>query len=113
MLYILDFSDPLIVLMGLLIVALFIILGKEFKKSILPAIPLFLFLILLVIHTVQLLVLPNASDEAKLILTSGIIYDCIYVFLSYFAYLWVDDIETKTKNKKSIDNSLDWFWKEV
>ena len=112
-LYIVNFSEPLVVLMGLLIVVLFIILGKEFKKSILPAIPLFLFLILLVIHTVQIIIAQNATDEVKAILMSGIIYDSIYIFLSYISYLWVDDIETKAKNKKSIDNSLDWFWKEI
>ena len=53
-------------------------------------------------------------DEAlKSILTKSITFDAIMIFLSYVAYLWVDDIEAKEKNKKSIDNSLEWFWKKV
>ena len=35
------------------------------------------------------------------------------IFISYASYLWVDDVETKAKKKKSIDNSLEWFWKNV
>ena len=111
--YIVNLAQPATILIALLVTVLFIILGKEFKKSILPAIPLFLFLILLIINTVQLIIAPNVGDDIKLTLTSGIIYESIYVFLSYIAYLWVDNIETIVKNKKSIDNSLDWFWKEI
>ena len=39
--------------------------------------------------------------------------EAIMILLSYISYLWVDDIEAKEKNKKSIDNSLDWFWKKI
>ena len=35
------------------------------------------------------------------------------ILITFFAYLWVDDLEAKANNKKSIDNSLDWFWREV
>ena len=39
--------------------------------------------------------------------------DFVFIFISFFAYLWVDDIEAKKMEKKSIDNSLDWLWKNV
>ena len=56
----------------------------------------------------------NLIDEFyKAMVTKSLGVDAIMIFLSYIAYLWVDDIETKEKNKKSIDNSLDWFWKKV
>ena len=62
-------------------------------------------------HTFQSFVL---TDELNLaIVTKSLGVDAIMIFLSYIAYLWVDDIETKEKNKKSIDNSLEWFWKKV
>ena len=39
--------------------------------------------------------------------------DLLFILITFFAYLWVDDIEAKANNIKSIDNSLDWFWKEI
>ena len=74
-------------------------------------ISLILFLVLILIHTFQSVVLVDAYYKA--IATKSLAIDAIMIFLSYFAYLWVDDIEAKEKNRKSIDNSLDWFWKKV
>lgn len=108
--YIIDLSNSYSIVMALMFTVLFIILGKEFKKSILPAICLGVFLILILIHTFQSFAV---TDMYKSIVTKSISVDAIMIFLSYIAYLWVDDIEAKEKNKKSIDNSLDWFWKKV
>ena len=104
-----DMSNPLIMLMALLINILCILLGKEFKKSFIPAISLFLFLGIILFHGIQIVI----RDVQSSILTKSLAYDAIMILLSYIAYLWVDDIEAKSKNKKSIDNSLDWFWKKV
>ena len=43
----------------------------------------------------------------------SITFDLVFVFLSFISYLWIDDIEARAKNKKSLDNSLDWLWKKV
>jgi len=109
--YIVDLSQPYTIIGALMITLLFIILGKEFKKSLLPAIPLFLFLILLLIHTFQSTVLTDLVYKSMVTVSMGV--DACMIFLSYISYLWVDDIETREKNKKSIDNSLDWFWKKI
>lgn len=109
--YILDLTNPLVLLAAVLIYALLMILGKEFKNSKLPAISLFLFLIILAIYAVQLFMAGNAETNKFIVACIG--YNAILIFLSYISYLWVDDIEAKAKNKKSIDNSLDWFWKKV
>lgn len=108
--YIVDLSNPYAIVMALMFTVLFIILGREFKKSILPAICLGVFLVLILIHTFQSFAVAEAY---KAMLTKSISIDAIMIFLSYISYLWVDDIEAKEKNKKSIDNSLDWFWKKV
>lgn len=108
---ILDFTNPYVLLAAILIYLLLLILGKEFKKSILPAISLFIFLAILIVYGVQFVISEN-SEIHKLII-SCIGYNSVMIFLSYIAYLWVDDIEAKAKNKKSIDNSLDWFWNKV
>ena len=39
--------------------------------------------------------------------------DFVFIAITFFAYLWVDDIEVKVNGKKSIDNSLEWLWKKV
>ena len=109
--YILDLTNPLVLLATILIYAALMILGKEFKKSALPAVSLFLFLIMLAIYGVQIIISKN--PETNQFIASCIGYNAVLVFLSYISYLWVDDIESKDKNKKSIDNSLDWFWNKV
>lgn len=109
--YIINLSEPYAVVIALLITVILVILGKEFKKSTLPAIALGIFLVLISIHTAQSFILQNAVDKA--IITKSITMDAVMIFISYISYLWIDDIEAKEKNKKSIDNSLDWFWKKV
>lgn len=109
--YILDLTQPSGMLLALCIVVLFIVLGKELKKSYLPAIGLAIFLVSILIHVYQSIVLVDAYYKA--IATKSLAMDALVIFLSYFGYLWVDDIEAKEKNKKSLDNSLEWFWKKV
>ena len=109
--YIINLTNPYAIIIALMVTVLCIILGKEFKKSFIPATCLALFLILILIHTFQSVVFTEAIY--KTIATKSLGVDAIMIFLSYIAYLWVDDIETKEKNKKSIDNSLEWFWKKV
>lgn len=111
--FILDIASPLTLFLILTAVVLLIFLGQEIKKSIEVAIPLFAFLVLLVIHVVQVSTL--SADFAYL---AGTLYKCIaldflFILVTFFSYLWVDDLEAKANNKKSIDNSLDWFWREV
>jgi lipopolysaccharide export LptBFGC system permease protein LptF len=111
MIYILDLTNPLVLLAALMVYAFLMILGKEYKKSALPAISLIIFLITLGIYGVQMFTSNNA-DTNKLLATC-IGYNSVLVFLAFISYLWVDDMEAKAKNKKSIDDSLDWFWNKV
>lgn len=109
--YILDFTKPAAILIALFVTVLFIIIGKESKKSYIVTIGLGLFLASILIHAFQSIVLMDVYY--KIIATRSLAVDAVMIFLLYFAYLWVDDIEAKEKNKKIIDNSLDWFWKKV
>jgi len=108
---IIDFTKPTTVLIALIITVICIVLGKESKKSVIPALALALFLISILLHTYQSLSIPDPNYA--IIAKKSLGVDAVMIFLSYVSYLWVDDIETKDKNKKSIDNSLDWFWKKV
>ncbi len=111
--FILDITNPLTLLLSVLAVSLLIFLGKEVKKSFPTAIPLFAFLILLIIHAVQIATLSADYQYISTTLYRCIAVDLGFILITFFAYLWVDDIEAKANNIKSIDNSLDWFWKEV
>ena len=103
--------EPLTLILLLTISVLLIFLGKEIKRSFVPAIGLVGFLLITILHTVQLVI--GAEGEFRSLLFSCLTFDLVMVFLLFISYLWVDDIACKEYKKKSIDNSLDWFWKKI
>lgn len=108
-----NIAEPGYTISFLLLSVFIVLLGKEVKKSIIPGILLIGYLILLVMHMVQYATLSNEYMYLANNIANCIAFDFAFVLLSYISYLWIDDIEAKYKNKKSIDNSLDWFWKKV
>ena len=92
---------------------LLIFLAQELKKSYIAAIPLFVYLALLIMHVVQLVTLTDEYINMAQTLSYCLAVDFVFILITFFAYLWVDDLEAKKMGKKSIDNSLDWFWKSV
>ena len=108
-----DFTNPFSILTALIVFGLVLLLGKETKKSIILAILLGIFLLIVVGHSIEYSLAPANAIELQNTIARSITIDFIFILLSFFSYLWVDDIETKTKKKKSIDNSLDWFWSKV
>ena len=104
---VLNIANPLTLFLIVLAVALLVFLGQEVKKSVSVAIPLFVFLVLLIIHVGQI-----ATLSAELAYLAGTLYkfialDFLFILVTFFAYHYVKDIETKTINIKSIDQSLD------
>ena len=110
---ILDLSNPLTLMLVTLATALLIFLGQEIKKSTVAILPLIAFLTLLVIHVTQVSTLDKELYYLASTIYKCIVFDFIFIFITFFSYLWVDDLEAKKNNVKSIDNSLDWFWKEI
>lgn len=108
---VLNTIQPLTTLLLLTASVLLIFLGKEIKKPAIPAIVLITFLVILVVHAVQLF-MPN-YEEYYVTIRYCMAFELTMVLVSFLSYLWVDDIASKFYNKKSIDNSLDWFWKQV
>ena len=111
--FIFDISNPLTLFLITLTTALLIFLGQEVKKSTIAIIPLIAFLTLIVVHVVQVSFLNNDLYYLTSTLYRCIALDFVFIFMTFFSYLWVDDLEAKKNNIKSIDNSLDWFWKEI
>lgn len=108
-----NFTNPITLLIVTLIFALIIILAKETKKSIIAAIMLFVFVGLLIIHSIMYTTGTTLEADVLSDITFTMVFDLIFVLLSFIAYLWIDDMEASVKKKKSIDNSLDWFWNKV
>lgn len=108
-----NFANPIALLVVTLIYVLILILAKETKKSAITAVMLFAFSALLVIHSIMYITGNTLATDVLSDIAYTIVFDLIFVLLSFIAYLWVDDIEAKVKKKKSIDNSLDWFWNKV
>ena len=112
--FIIDVSAPVTLLLLVAAVVLLIFLGREIKRPIAPALALVFFLVLVCIHCVQLATLTEAIRETyKAVLLRCIGIDLIMIFITFFGYLWIDDLSAKHFKKKSISNSLDWFWGKV
>lgn len=111
--FIFDISNPLTLILMLAATILIIFLSQEIKKSYISAIVLFSYLVILIIHVAQIATLPEEFRYMLTTLSRCIAIDFVFVLIGFFAYLWVDDIEAKAKGIKSIDNSLDWFWKKI
>ena len=107
-----NFTNPYAVLVALILFILVLFLAKETKKSLVMGLMLGVFLIMVVCHTVEFITMQTMEDVRQEI-SRTITYDLIFIFLTFITYLWIDDIESKLNKKKSIDNSLEWFWKKV
>ena len=111
--FIFDMSNPLTLLLMLAVTILLIFLSQEIKQSFIGAIMLFAYLIILVVHVAQIATLSEEYGYLLTTLSRCIVIDFIFVLMAFFSYLWVVVLEAKSKGKKSIDNSLDWFWKKI
>lgn len=109
--FLLDTTQPLTAILLLVASLLLIFLGKEIKRPIVPAIALIFFLVILGAHTVQL-AMPS-YEEFYVTIRYCIAFELVMVFVTFFSYLWVDDIASKVLKRKNLDTSLDWFWKQV
>lgn len=107
-------ADPINTILILAATLLLVYLGKETKRSLIPQIVLFVHLALIIIHAIQFVTLAGtATQDVIKVLSSSLAVDFGLVMISFLAYLWVDDIESKVKKTKVINNSLDWFWKQI
>ena len=111
--FIFDISNPLTLLLMLAATVLLVFLAQELKKSLVNAVLLFGYLIVLIMHVAQIATLSEEFRYMTTTLSRCIAIDFVFILISFFSYLWVDDIEAKAEGKKSIDDSLDWFWKKV
>ncbi len=108
-----NFTNPFAILVAVILFGLVLYLGRETKKSYVVGIMLFVFIAILLGHTIEFMTIGQSNEEIYKEVTRSATIDLIFIFLSFISYLWVDDIEVKAGKKKSIDNSLEWFWSKV
>lgn len=111
--FVFDITNTLTLLLLLLATVLVVFLARELKKSYIVAIPLVAYIGLLITHVVQMITIDAEYNYLLSTLSWCIVVDFLFVLMTFISYLWVDDLEAKKLNKKSIDNSLDWFWKQI
>lgn len=110
---VINLTDPLTMILCLAAIIFAIFLGHETKRAIAPAIALIICIGLLIVHALQLFVFGDSYIEYREILSTSFIFDFALILVTYLSYLWIDDVESKFRNKKSIDNSLEWFWSKI
>ena len=110
---IINFTNPVAVFIAVIIFILVLYLAKESKKAWITGALLFGFITLLLFHTVEFITMGSKSQEIYNAIVSSATIDLVFVFLSFISYLWIDDLRAKEGKRKSIDNSLDWFWNKV
>lgn len=113
MMFFVDMTNVITLFLVTVLTALLIFLSQEEKKSFISALSLIGFLGLLIMHVIQRITLAEPFMYLSNRISISIALDFVFIFISFFAYLWVDDIEAKKTGKKSLNNSLDWFWKNV
>jgi len=105
-----DLSNPILAICALVVAMVLIGVARYTRKSIFASINLFLFLALIIIHVMQFM---TATSEMHRNLFISLGFDFVFILLTFISYLWIDDMEAKEKDKKSVDNSLDWFWDKL
>lgn len=110
---IINLSNPFNILVALILYILILFLAKEIKRSNVTCIMLLAFLTIIVGHCIEFVMVQDPTGVITSTLANCIAVDFVFTFLSFIAYLWIDDVESKDRKLKSIDNSLDWFWKKV
>ncbi len=125
---IINFANPIHVVVALVLVLLCAFLAQQYKKNTIPCVVLLVFLAILVGHTIELSALNDVTDITPFAVSIAV--DEIFIFVSFLFFIWLDKIQieatkttkgkkTKTDKKDKADekviekDGLDVLWKKV
>ena len=125
---IINFTNPIHVVVALVLVLLCAFLAQQYKKNTIPCVVLLVFLAILVGHTIELSALNDVTDITPFAVSIAV--DEIFIFVSFLFFIWLDKIQieatkttkgkkTKTDKKDKADekviekDGLDVLWKKV
>ena len=95
-----NFTDPFITLIALIIFVLLWLLSKETKSNTAPTLELFAYLLFLIAHSVELMVSSEDADLAVL-LSKCVAIDEIFIFITFLNLLWADRLQLQKEIKES------------
>ena len=125
---IINFANPIHVVVALVLVLLCAFLAQQYKKNTIPCVVLLVFLAILVGHTIELSALNDVTDITPFAVSIAV--DEIFIFVSFLFFIWLDKIQievtkttkgkkTKSDKKDKVDekviekDGLDVLWKKV
>ena len=125
---IINFANPIHVVVALVLVLLCAFIAQQYKKNTIPCVVLLVFLAILVGHTIELSALNDVTDITPFAVSIAV--DEIFIFVSFLFFIWLDKIQieatktTKVKKTKSVKkdkadekviekDGLDVLWKKV
>lgn len=125
---IINFANPIHVVVALVLVLLCAFLAQQYKKNTIPCVVLLVFLAILVGHTIELSALNDVADITPFAVSIAV--DEIFIFVSFLFFIWLDKIQieatkttkgkkTKSDKKDKADekviekDGLDVLWKKV
>ena len=86
-----NLTEPFALFIALLLFVLVLWFSYQSKKSVITGIMLFVFIAILVLHALEFS-MGNLTPEGLSITIRSIIFDLVFIFLSFVSYLWVDFI---------------------
>lgn len=95
--------NPWSLLTALFVTIGFVYIGKYAKNSYVVLMPVIGYILVLLMHIIQYIFnMPISSVQTY---AQCILVDCILLYASYISYLWVNEVEGKSKklNKKKRD----------
>lgn len=106
---IINFTNPIHVVIALVLVLLCAFLAEQYKKNTIPCIVLLVFLAILVGHTIELSALSSTADIMPFAVSIAV--DEIFIFVSFLFFIWLDRIQVETakttKDKKTKSGKKD------
>ena len=106
-------ANPVVLLICLAVLVCAILVSRKTESLPILIVVIAVLIGVLVYHSVFL---DNLSSSEESLISQSyycIAADLVMLLLAFIAFLWVDDIVAKKKNKKSYDDSLSWFWNKL
>lgn len=90
--------NPRSLLIALFVTIGFIYIGRGAKNSYVALMPVIGYLLILVMHIIQyMLNMPIQYENSAQIYAQCVLIDSILLYASYISYLWLNEIEGKSK----------------
>ncbi len=122
---IIDFTMPFYLLSGVVLFVLCLYLATKNKTNTIPCIMLLVAVAILAGHSIELAY--AVSTDTIMTLVKNIVFDEMFIFISFLSFLWLDKVQVENMKKKTnkagkkdkLSNKviekdgLDMLWKKV